>query len=59
MKGACIGGFNLPKQKLILKNSGNRYKSDGGDIMVEYHVSSLSLFLDRMSTTEFGGNLSI
>jgi hypothetical protein len=27
--------------------------------MVEYHVNSLSLFQDRMSTTEFGGNLSV
>ncbi len=47
------------KAKINTKKSGYRYKSDDGADMVEYHVNSLSLFQDRMSTTEFGGNLSV
>jgi hypothetical protein len=49
----------LEDQQLIPKNSGYRYKSDDVADMIECHVDSLSLFQDKMSTTEFEGNLSV
>jgi hypothetical protein len=47
------------KKKVIPKITGFRYKAKDGIDMVEYHVDSLRLFQDRMSATEFGGNLSV
>ena len=40
-------------------NCGYNYVDDDGTDMVEYHVDSSYKFHDRLSTLQFGGNLSI
>jgi hypothetical protein len=38
---------------------GYNYVDDNGTDMVEYHVDSSYIFEERLSTIQFGGNLSI
>ena len=50
----------LANEKIIPENSGYAYNDSNGDMMVEHHVDSCSLFQDEMNNeTIFGGNLSV
>ena len=50
----------LQHEGKILKDSGYHYKDqDTGSDMVEYHIDACENFQQEMSTTEFGGKLSV
>ena len=50
----------LQHEGKILKDSGYHYKDqDTGSDMVEYHADACEIFQQEMSTTGFGGKLSV